>query len=85
MENNKSGYFMFNPKMLQESIKQHIGPGTKHIMVFQNNGGSIVAKSSSPEHENDQKTLNSYAEVLANLCNEYIEFGMEAFVKNKLK
>ena len=34
---------------------------------------------------NSKKTLNSYAAVLANICHEYIEFGMEAFVNNKLK
>ena len=34
-----------------------------------------------------QKSLNSYAAVLANICHEYIEFGVEAFVNenNKFK
>ena len=32
-----------------------------------------------------QKSLNSYAAVLANMCHEYIEFGLEAFDNNKFK
>ena len=32
-----------------------------------------------------QKSLNSYAAVLANMCHEYIEFGLEAFDDNKFK
>ena len=29
--------------------------------------------------------LNSYAAVLANICHEYIEFGLEAFDNNKFR
>ena len=66
-------------------------------MVFQNIEGSIVAKSSSQsileakddmdEMSDPQRSLNSYAAVLANICHEYIEFGVEAFVNenNKFK
>ena len=32
-----------------------------------------------------QKSLNSYAAVLANICHEYIEFGLEAFDNNKFQ
>lgn len=78
-----------------------MGPGIKHIMVFQNIEGKIVAKASNadiPQEEqfdlldetnkqDPQKSLYSYAAVLANICHEYIEFGLDAFKEghNKFK
>jgi hypothetical protein len=71
----------------------------RHIMIFQNIEGSIVAKASQEEFDTDnfqpggdkesdndsQKILNSYTAVLANICHEYIEFGLEAFENNKFQ
>ena len=59
-------------------------------MIFQNIEGSIIAKASNPnaqiyEDQESQKSLNSYAAVLASICHEYIEFGLEAFNNNKFK
>lgn len=68
-------------------------------MIFQNIEGSIVAKASQDEEkkeevqndsehdleEDSQKILNSYTAVLANICHEYIEFGLEAFEDNKFQ
>ena len=98
------GYSLFNPVILQKALEKNIGPGVKHIMIFQNIEGSIIAKASAPseiqqpqplsmqptiegqeEPYDHQKSLNSYAAVLANICHEYIEFGLEAFDNNKFQ
>ena len=64
--------------------------GVKHILIFQNIEGSVVAKASQKKLISDPDTasevnrsLNSYAAVLANICHEYIEFGTEAFYNNR--
>ena len=96
-----SGFSLLNPTLLHETLKSYCtNDSIKHIMIFQNIEGSIVAKASSPsileaqrQHEiqfgddapDPQRALNSYAAVLANTCHEYIEFGFEAFDNNKFK
>ena len=75
---------MFNPCVLQQSLEESLKKvDVKHVMIFQNIEGSILAKASSSTE--DDKSLNSYAAVLANICHEYIEFGLEAFDNNKFK
>ena len=75
---------MFNPCILQQSLEESLKKvDVKHVMIFQNIEGSILAKASSSTE--DDKSLNSYAAVLANICHEYIEFGLEAFDNNKFK
>jgi len=44
--------------------------------VFCNIEGSIIAKVGDETH------IHSQAAVLANICHEYIEFGLEAFKEN---
>lgn len=41
--------------------------------------GSIIAKAG------DDTNIHSQAAVLANICHEYIEFGLEAFNNNNLE
>ena len=43
------------------------------------------ASNESSSIYEESKSLNSYAAVLASICHEYIEFGMEAFNNNKFK
>ena len=86
-----NGFFMFNPVLLQQSLQKNFVPGIKHMMVFQNIEGSIVAKASQTTQEqfdkqlvesqiiDPQRSLNSYAAILAQICHEYIGFGQEAF------
>ena len=78
-----------DPTVLHEMLDGYLkNQSIKHVMVFQNIEGSIVAKATQKNLELDEdgeKSLNSYAAVLANICHEYIEFGLEAFDNNKFK
>ena len=81
-DNYLVNFSLFNPQVLRKLLEEQLQLNTsiKHIMIFQNIEGSIVAKASfNQEEEETQKALNSYAAVLANMCHEYIEFGLEAF------
>lgn len=56
----KSGFFMFNPVLVQQCLQKSLMPGIKHIMVFQNIEGSLIAKASnSTEEQFDQMLGNS--------------------------
>ena len=57
--------------------------GIKHVMVFQNISGSMIAKASANPAESSM--LVQYAAVLAQICDEYIEFGTEALTDNQFK
>ena len=92
-EGKQSGFCLLNPQALHNTLNKYlVNQSIKHIMIFQNIEGSVVAKASSSfgkKNQDDvsdpQRSLNSYAAVLANICHEYIEFGLEAFDNNKFK
>ena len=47
-ENKGSGFCLLNPTLLHQALAKELTSSIKHIMIFQNVEGSIVAKATNP-------------------------------------
>ena len=76
---SQASFKMLKPKILKTFLEKGLGPGISTIVIFSNVEGSIIARAG------EDNNIHSQSAVLANICHEYIEFGMEAFNNNNLK
>ena len=55
------------------------------MVLFSNQEGSIIAKAENSTAKGGENLINSQSAVLANICNEYLDFGNQAFNNNTLE
>ena len=66
---------MIKPKELKELLAKGLGAKIHSVVLFSNQEGSIIAKAENSTAKGGENIINSQSAVLANICNEYLDFG----------